>query len=313
LHWPFNPRPRSDIRQVFQRNRPLCAFGFGNQPLADDVVRILLESALTPLQLTQSSFGRFRHDLLERVPTLGISLAAAFNLFSAERLTRTISCQIDDAEINTKRSINVCWIWLIYVAGGEQMELSVDQAQIGLTVSRFKQSALTIAAHKRDRLSPIEGPDRDVCTCEIPREDAIIVGDGCGWPKGALALLIQLVGVCDFGDAANRQLRAKLKRLTYRVIAQLLQPKLAEGARLPRDDADVGTCFIRSIEGALEGVRLCQRWQQLHLCDDLHTKKCTTFERSCQSKVAARRVLLAVNGVGFRALEMSETRQTRLA
>src|SRR5262245_29244722 len=42
LLWPFNPRPLRNAAQVFQRNRPLRAFGFSNQPLADLVVGILL-------------------------------------------------------------------------------------------------------------------------------------------------------------------------------------------------------------------------------------------------------------------------------
>src|SRR5215207_5070741 len=41
LPWPFNPRPLANAAQIFERNRPLRAFGFGNQPLADVVVRIL--------------------------------------------------------------------------------------------------------------------------------------------------------------------------------------------------------------------------------------------------------------------------------
>src|SRR5690242_5565960 len=42
-----NRRPRANVRQIFQRNRPLRVFGFLNQPLADNVVRVFLKAPLT--------------------------------------------------------------------------------------------------------------------------------------------------------------------------------------------------------------------------------------------------------------------------
>jgi len=41
---PLSPRPLANVRQFLQRNRPLRAFGPGNKPLADAVVRILLKA-----------------------------------------------------------------------------------------------------------------------------------------------------------------------------------------------------------------------------------------------------------------------------
>jgi hypothetical protein len=51
LPWPCNPRPLTNVRQIFQRNRPLRAFSLGNKPLADMVVRILLKAPLTTSEL----------------------------------------------------------------------------------------------------------------------------------------------------------------------------------------------------------------------------------------------------------------------
>jgi hypothetical protein len=57
LPWPFNPRPRSDTLEVFKDNRPLRAFGFGKEPLADVVIRICLESTLAACNLAQAAFA----------------------------------------------------------------------------------------------------------------------------------------------------------------------------------------------------------------------------------------------------------------
>src|SRR4030095_3367597 len=43
LPWPFNPRPRSDALANFKDDRPPCVFGFGNQPLTDVVIGVLLK------------------------------------------------------------------------------------------------------------------------------------------------------------------------------------------------------------------------------------------------------------------------------
>jgi hypothetical protein len=82
LLWPCNPRPRANALEVFKHNRPLRAFGFGNQPLADVVVGICLKTPLTPPELMQAAFGRFRADFLKCLPTPLIPLAAAFNVLA---------------------------------------------------------------------------------------------------------------------------------------------------------------------------------------------------------------------------------------
>jgi hypothetical protein len=43
---PLNPRPLTDALEVFKDDRPLRAFGFGNETLADDVFRIFLKASL---------------------------------------------------------------------------------------------------------------------------------------------------------------------------------------------------------------------------------------------------------------------------
>jgi diguanylate cyclase (GGDEF)-like protein len=62
LLWPSNPRPLTNAREVFQCNRPLCALGLGNQPLADGV-------AVTSRDITER---RQAEDALVKLATLDV-------------------------------------------------------------------------------------------------------------------------------------------------------------------------------------------------------------------------------------------------
>jgi hypothetical protein len=251
LLWPSNPRPLTNAREVFQCNRPLCALGLGNQPLADHVVGVFLKAPLTAFQLAQAPFGRPGSDFLQRLPPIRVPLTAALNPFAAEALAVRVNCQVDDTHINSKRAVNVKQVGLVDITGGKQGELPVDQAQIRFTTSGCQQRLLALAAHKPDRLSLVHCPDRDVRTFQVPGEVPVIKGNCRRGLEGALVFAIQLVGIGDFGDAAYRQLRANLERLAHVLIDQLLQGELAKGAGCPGNGADVGAAAL-----AASSVRL---------------------------------------------------------
>src|SRR5262249_23924664 len=104
LPWPCNPRPLANTAQIFERNRPLRAFGFGNGPFADVVVRIFLKAPLTTCKPLQMAPGRLCSDLLESLTARLIPLAAAFNVLTRKRLAVAVGCQIHNAQINTQNA-----------------------------------------------------------------------------------------------------------------------------------------------------------------------------------------------------------------
>jgi hypothetical protein len=53
-------------------------------------------------------------------------------------------------------------------------------------------------------------------------------------------------------------------------------------------------------------------WIEFDLCNHVHTMKCSTSERPCQSEVAVRLFLPPLKLVGFRAYAMSYRRQMTL-
>lgn len=106
----------ADVRQFFQRNPACAAFGFRNESLADDVVGVALEAALSTTQLPQSPFGAACADRLQRRPASGVPPAALFHILPAVALAVAIGCEVDDAKVDAKHIINLIGRRLIHSA-----------------------------------------------------------------------------------------------------------------------------------------------------------------------------------------------------
>ena len=176
LPWPFNPRPLTNTLEILKNNRPLRAFGFGNETLANTVIGILLKASLAACQPREVTFGRLRSSLLECLPTRGVPLAATLDVLTRKRFAVTISCESDDTEIDAKKAFDIARFWRLDFAGHKQIPLATDEREIGFTALCGKQLALAFATDERDCQPPVECPDRDFRSFEVVREDAIVVG-----------------------------------------------------------------------------------------------------------------------------------------
>src|SRR5207249_2064232 len=145
----------------FERNRPLRAFGFGNQPLADLVISIFLKASLAASKLAQTPFGRLRCDRLECLTTCLIPLAAAFDVLARKRFTVAVGCQSDDPQIDAQDTFDIDRFGRFNLAAYKQIPLATDQREIGFTALGGKQFALAFATDERDRLPPVQCPDRN--------------------------------------------------------------------------------------------------------------------------------------------------------
>jgi hypothetical protein len=123
---PLNPRPRPYALAVFKDKRPLRAFGFGNEPLADVVIRILLKTPLVTSELPQAAFGRLRSDPLKCLTTTLIPLAAIFDMLTRKRFTIAIGCHSDNAQVNAQDTIHVDRFWYLNLATHEPIPFTTD-------------------------------------------------------------------------------------------------------------------------------------------------------------------------------------------
>jgi hypothetical protein len=194
----------ADMRQVFQRKCPCAAFGFLYQLLGNPVVGVTLKAALFATQVTQATAAVLGPNGLQAITSALVPLAHTFNLFAAVRLAVTVGGKVDDAKVNTQRSIDVIRRWLVNVAGNQQVKLSLAIHQVAFALSGLQQASLPFAADKRDgRLSPSHGPDRHGGLGEVERENAVVVRNAAMAGVVALGLVIQLIAIAHLGKAAS--------------------------------------------------------------------------------------------------------------
>ncbi len=72
---PSSLHPRANVREFFQRNRPLRAFGLRNNPFGKTVVDVFGKPALLTGQLPQAAAAAECTELLQLVPESPVSIA----------------------------------------------------------------------------------------------------------------------------------------------------------------------------------------------------------------------------------------------
>ncbi len=295
---PLSPHPRANTLEVFKADRSLRAFGSLNQAFADRVVHVFGKAALLAGKLFQSPSRRFCSQPLEFCPQSPMAIAHVVDRSAAVDGTIRVAGDVGHAEINSQHIVNVLRIRFLYLARYQQIPVAAMKQQITLALPRFQHPPLTFTTDERNRLPPVECPDRERRVEQGEREDAVIVGDTGVRAKHPLGLFVQLVGIAHFGEHAHRHLCRQAERLTHMLIAQLLQRKLPKRMCFPRDIADGVARSVGRFKRALERIRLFGRRLQLQVRDQLHILNYSTKERLMQPE---RRIafLCAPEGGGF--------------
>ena len=83
-----NRDPLANAPQIFQGNRSICVFRFGNQFFTDAVVGIFGKTALAPRKPFQLALGRARAFGLQFGPQAAVSVAHVFDVAESELVRR---------------------------------------------------------------------------------------------------------------------------------------------------------------------------------------------------------------------------------
>ncbi len=186
------------------------------------MVRIRLKPALTTGQPAQMAFRRETAALLEPPAHLRVPASFAFNRSPAVPLAVAIGRQVDDAHINPKHAVDLLLVRFRHVADGQQVKRTLVVHQVAFAFAVRQQRALMVAQTVGDILSPVDRPDRHGVPVGIPRQVAVVKGNGAVRLEHAPGRSIQLVGIGDFGNAANEDLRAETERVLDLMVAALL-------------------------------------------------------------------------------------------
>lgn len=181
LLWPSSPRPLANMRQLFQRDRPLRAFSLCNEPLSDAVVRVLLKPSLPTRKTAQPLFGRPCTDRLECRSTMGVPFPFAIDLRTRMDIAVAIGREIDATQVYPDHSLYLLRIRIRHVAHRQQIEHPFVVDQIAFASAVRQQRALMLAQTVGDVLPPCNRPDRHRAFVGVPGQVAVIKGDSpCG-------------------------------------------------------------------------------------------------------------------------------------
>lgn len=229
----LNPCPLANVRQIFQRNGPLRAFGFLNESLANLMIDVFLETALPPRQFLQFAFGRACAHLLQFATQTLMSSAAAFNCFTGMHISIACDGDVGHTQVNAQRAFNLLFFRVGNITNRQQKEHTLEVHQIGFTLAKLQIMLLAFTRAIVHALATRCRPDRDDLIVIFPTEDTIIVGDCAMRFEEVFRFSIQLVGIGCFGSTAHHHLSRQTRFLSNVMVKRLVQIVLAKNPIIP--------------------------------------------------------------------------------
>src|SRR5262252_5187656 len=169
--------PFADAHQLLDGDPAPGAFSFGNDLLGNAVIDVSGEPPLTPRQLLQPPFGGAGLLLLELGPQPAVAVAHGFDFAPAVPVAVRVAGNVGDAEIHTQKFAR------LYGSGGGkinravQVELSLSEYEIGLSLDPVEPLLLVLAVHQRDDYPAFrQRPEADSVQ-PLEAKNALVVGD----------------------------------------------------------------------------------------------------------------------------------------
>jgi hypothetical protein len=121
---PASLHPRANVRQLFQRNRPLRAFGLRNNPFGEAVVDVLGKAALLAGKVSQAPAAVFGAQALQLHPQPTMPVAHVLDGFAGVGFPIAIGSDVRDAQVNAQDAISITRLWRLNLrtpeGGGSQ-------------------------------------------------------------------------------------------------------------------------------------------------------------------------------------------------
>lgn len=265
-----NRYPVPDTLQIFQGNTSTGVFGLFNNPLADDVVNVICHSAFFAAALFEQPFSRFSTLALQFLSQLGVTAAKVIQMVAGVGVAIRISGNILNTQVNADKFININWLRCFNFARAKQVKSTVNISQVRLAALILQQFKLSLAGGKRNTLTALGGPDRNLLLINVPAQDSGVIGDSAVLLKKALGFLIQLVGVSNLRDAADYHLSSKAKVAFHIIITHFMKPKLVKYTIAPRPLAYTITGRVSRFQCFEQRLVLLLIRLQLHFSRKFH-------------------------------------------
>ena len=220
-----NRGPFADVLEVFKFDSAPGVFGFRDEAFRNNVVLVSPESGFVPPNALQVATGGTRPFGLQVFSEGMVAAAGVFHDITRERFAVRIGGNLHDTQVNPDKTIRLNRWRGRRFHHHQQVEHAIHQNQIGLSMAAPKLNSLVVAHLHRDRQPSLHRQDANRFQT-LKAQDALVINDRAGRLEKALLGLIALVGINDFGNSANRQLRRQPKLLPHVVVNQMMKKKL---------------------------------------------------------------------------------------
>jgi hypothetical protein len=271
-----SPYPVANAFEVLDGNSASGAFSRSNNPLCNTVIHVTREATLLDAPLTKKPL-RTLGSLPLKFGTKSVG-SRSKRVQVRTREVFSVACRgdVDDAYVHTKPTRDLPFLYVRNIDRDEKVEASVSNNEVRFASVMDEKLALMIPTHEGDSLPPCQRPD--VGSLFSEGEDTGIIGDRPKRPEPSSGFPVELVGICDFGDAANENLRREVReRCSGAVVSELVEVELFEGFRSPSYAREEVASFIGSTNRRGQQPRLFGRGLKLNLHRELHKPSSSTF------------------------------------
>lgn len=274
--------PVADTFEFFKGNAASGAFSVQYESFGDCVVGVFLEPRLFTGQLAQTPLSSLGATLLQPIPAFLVMAPYSLNIGARVDFTVAIDGQRDDTEINTKPVFGLELGSFWDVARRGEHPFAAHKAQINLAFAVGHQASLMVPHHDRDHDATFNGPQTDCGTVFDEADNAIVIWLGGVGAEMSLGIPIQLVGVGDFGDAADGGLSGQPEAGPGLGVTDLMQRVLPKCPGFPRKFRKPIAGCIAAFERRHQACGLIRRRHELQGGNQLHSFKYGDYSTRCQ-------------------------------
>lgn len=249
-----NRYPSPNALEVLKSDSSTSALRLGNDPLGDAMVNVFGEPPFLASQLLEEPLRRLGSFLLEFSPEASIAMADSVDVSMGRGVGLAVRIDGDvlDAEIDAKELPEVLRLGLFYLAGGEEVEVSITVDQVAFANLGLEKFPVPVAADEGNRLPAAYRPDGNVSSSPVlepPSKDAGVVGKCAVMLKHALFVLVYLVGVSNFSEGPNNDLSRQIELRSDPMVEGFVESVLSKGLMFPRPLTNGVACGIGPLEG----------------------------------------------------------------
>jgi hypothetical protein len=270
-----NRYPSPNALEVLKSDYSTSALRLGNDSLGDAMVNVFGEPPFLASQLLEEPLRRLGSFLLEFSPEASIAMANSVDVGMGRGVDLAVRIDGDvlDAEIDAKELPEVLRLGFFYLAGGEEVEVSITVDQVTFTNLGLEKFPVPVAADEGNRLPASYRPDGNVNSSPVlepPSKDAGVVGKCAVRLKHALLVLVYLVGVSNFSEGSNNDLSRQIELSSDLMVEGFVESVLSKGLMFPRPLANGIACGIGPLKGREKELMLFGSRFELNFGCELH-------------------------------------------